>query len=817
MRSKKNMDDNSAGETNAWSFTNLDTAPLESEHSDPNASTGTPGDYFGEESKHAAAIDRVLQDRLDDDMDDDASDVSYSQYSDDANSQDGDGFKVEEDEDTFPTIRKERYNIDLTGDEPIIEARPDRVVTSIDWSRVEGIIELSDGEDDFEFIVADQTERTTSARVKTEPGLSPKSHPQNDTAPNENVEAIAEQGNSPSHFENEEQNPSHEERRITDPNIIGSTASTDDIKKEQGTPPPVWEREMGKDAIDLTAPFGGLRPQFRARDFGQLNNCQRMLMQSMKQNRPTYGAAGTILESREDAQQESGKQATLADDGFEWMMHIPIPDDTQEYDFHEVERIWKDKKRHRKNTIPDDINYKRAQKEYNQRHKCSAYDEDETNDNEAEESDEGVFMPDDQFMTSLVNDPYGEHADDEGVNKNQDNEVNENQVLIDALNQELGKPTEAIKSKDVDQRKANKEANKERDRAWNKEKSIELYHNMMAGIEVTLLKDQMRREKKAIMESDAAEKAKTGTKKRKKKAKGTQGTPTKRTKTGRLSNIRSLTKSNVYDDSNANLEKQLLPTVSETKKKDFLTSLIAEILPEEKKRANQDRIDILKATKVLGDRKVRPDGRGSWSFTGMRSSLYHYQVQGSAAMKLREKGDSPPKGGLLCDEMGLGKTIQVIATMVAHRQEEPDRPTCTLIVCAPALLQQWEDEIQKHCDSKKVLPDIVRHYGRTHVSGTKGAERMEASDVVLTTYKEVVRSYPHCIFPPDLEGRAEKQAYWKGVWQSQRDLLHRAFFYRVVLDEAHCIKNHTSQTSIACRALMARHRWAVTGTPIHNR
>jgi len=37
-------------------------------------------------------------------------------------------------------------------------------------------------------------------------------------------------------------------------------------------------------------------------------------------------------------------------------------------------------------------------------------------------------------------------------------------------------------------------------------------------------------------------------------------------------------------------------------------------------------------------------------------------------------------------------------------------------------------------------------------------------------------------------------------------------FYRVILDEAHMIKNHMSRTSIACRALIGKLRWVISGT-----
>ena len=40
---------------------------------------------------------------------------------------------------------------------------------------------------------------------------------------------------------------------------------------------------------------------------------------------------------------------------------------------------------------------------------------------------------------------------------------------------------------------------------------------------------------------------------------------------------------------------------------------------------------------------------------------------------------------------------------------------------------------------------------------------------------------------------------------------------RIVLDEAHRIRSHKSQTAQACSELDAVYRWALTGTPIHNK
>ena len=73
----------------------------------------------------------------------------------------------------------------------------------------------------------------------------------------------------------------------------------------------------------------------------------------------------------------------------------------------------------------------------------------------------------------------------------------------------------------------------------------------------------------------------------------------------------------------------------------------------------------------------------------------------------------------------------------------------------------------------------------------------------FTTYQEVISSYPQMpALKDEHDDEVEKQ--WTEAWNNGRGILHKVHFYRVVLDEAHAIKNHRSQTSIACRGLMAK-------------
>lgn len=79
-----------------------------------------------------------------------------------------------------------------------------------------------------------------------------------------------------------------------------------------------------------------------------------------------------------------------------------------------------------------------------------------------------------------------------------------------------------------------------------------------------------------------------------------------------------------------------------------------------------------------------------------------------------------------------------------------------------------------------------------------------------------MKSYPKADVPAEKTTVESKAAWWRQHWAENRGLLHRIKWHRVVLDEASAVKNHRSLTSVSCRALEAKHYWAISGTPIQN-
>ncbi|KAL8903274.1 MAG: hypothetical protein Q9207_004043, partial [Kuettlingeria erythrocarpa] len=190
--------------------------------------------------------------------------------------------------------------------------------------------------------------------------------------------------------------------------------------------------------------------------------------------------------------------------------------------------------------------------------------------------------------------------------------------------------------------------------------------------------------------------------------------------------------------------------------------------------------------------------------------LMPHQKLGLAWMKSMEEGSN--KGGILADAMGLGKTIQALALMVTRRSADPSRKT-TLIVAPVALMKQWEQEIKTKLKS-----------GREHRLTTftlhgpgRGAywEALRTHDVVLTTYGTLSTEMRR---RDGINEAKRKNPNWRPTTKADRLPLlgDECKWYRVILDEAQCIKNKNTKAAQGACALQASTRFCMSGTPMQN-
>ncbi|KAL5598719.1 hypothetical protein BROUX41_003369 [Berkeleyomyces rouxiae] len=201
------------------------------------------------------------------------------------------------------------------------------------------------------------------------------------------------------------------------------------------------------------------------------------------------------------------------------------------------------------------------------------------------------------------------------------------------------------------------------------------------------------------------------------------------------------------------------------------------------------------------------------------------------------------RGGILADEMGLGKTIQMLSLVHSHRpgwreqqtrsESSPDvgdkesspasgaqttsvfdiltapqattqpAPLTTLVIAPMSLLAQWQSEAEKA--SK---PGTIRTYVYYGAEKNVNLQAMctslsSAPDVVITSYGVVLSEFSQ------LAARNGDKTFHNGLFSIK--------FFRIIIDEAHTIKNRISKTAKACYGLAANHRWVLTGTPVVNR
>lgn len=155
------------------------------------------------------------------------------------------------------------------------------------------------------------------------------------------------------------------------------------------------------------------------------------------------------------------------------------------------------------------------------------------------------------------------------------------------------------------------------------------------------------------------------------------------------------------------------------------------------------------------------------------------------------------RGGILAEEMGLGKTVEMIALInanppaaAADAKDGGSGGGVTLIVAPPVLLPQWEDELRRR--SRRALRVLTI---TNQVVDTFAGADLSQVDVLLLTYdglRQIARGADPHVY----------ERFFRTVW------------YRVILDEAHCLRNRSVKIGQICRILRATRRWVLTGTPL---
>ncbi|MFC9790153.1 DEAD/DEAH box helicase [Rhodococcus sp. NPDC127528] len=143
-------------------------------------------------------------------------------------------------------------------------------------------------------------------------------------------------------------------------------------------------------------------------------------------------------------------------------------------------------------------------------------------------------------------------------------------------------------------------------------------------------------------------------------------------------------------------------------------------------------------------------------------------------------------GAVLADDMGLGKTIQLLALLAHERADGRPGPGPTLLVCPMSVVGNWQREAARFTPGLRVHV----HHGVDRLRGASLAAAVAEHDLVITTYALLARDVA-----------ALRETSWG----------------RVVLDEAQHVKNAATAQARAARAVPARHRLALTGTPVENR
>ncbi|WP_300673778.1 DEAD/DEAH box helicase [Desulfoluna sp.] len=212
----------------------------------------------------------------------------------------------------------------------------------------------------------------------------------------------------------------------------------------------------------------------------------------------------------------------------------------------------------------------------------------------------------------------------------------------------------------------------------------------------------------------------------------------------------------------------------------FTGTELAELIPGMNRLYGHKRVrfqdEILRRLKrhSVADTASRHDADALPDLSSIKATLYPYQREG-----IRFALYKP--AALIGDEMGLGKTLQAIA--LATLKKEIFGFKKVLVITLASLKEQWKREIERFTDEPALI-----------VSGPASErQRIYTEDTTffkITNYEAVLRDT-------------------LAIRRMKPDL--------IILDEAQRIKNFTTKTAEAIKAIPRTHALVLTGTPLENK
>ncbi|MDR1044901.1 MAG: DEAD/DEAH box helicase [Candidatus Adiutrix sp.] len=180
-------------------------------------------------------------------------------------------------------------------------------------------------------------------------------------------------------------------------------------------------------------------------------------------------------------------------------------------------------------------------------------------------------------------------------------------------------------------------------------------------------------------------------------------------------------------------------------------------------------------------------GKVPADLSGLRRILRPYQQKGTDWLLFMS---SLGLGACLADDMGLGKTIQVL-TLLGHLKHLSPQAGPSLLVLPASLLGNWKAE------AARFAPQLKLRFLHRAVGGAQDPaalaedpqKELSGCDLAVTTYALLTR----------------------------QDFLRDVDWNLIIADEAQAVKNPAARQTKALKALKARARLALTGTPVENR